>query len=38
MKKGTKKKSLSKSLWGRVNTAEGDNWLKKIGKKKIKLL
>jgi hypothetical protein len=34
-KKGAKKSS--KSLFGRVNTSEGDNWLKKFKNKKIKV-
>jgi hypothetical protein len=34
-KKGTRK--ASKSLFGRVDTSEGDNWLKKFKKRKIKM-
>jgi len=32
-----KGKKSTKSLFGRVNTKEGDNWLKKFKNKKIKV-
>lgn len=35
MKKKGKKKQ-EKSLFGRVNTKEGDNWLKKFKNRKVK--
>lgn len=39
MKKGTKKSNpFKKSLFGKVNTSHGDNWLKKFKHKKIKML
>jgi hypothetical protein len=34
-KKGTKK--ATKSLWGKVNTSEGDKWLKGFKNKKIRV-
>jgi hypothetical protein len=37
-KKKQLKKKQGKSLFGKVDTSEGDNWLKKFKNRKVKML